>query len=377
MPENYYEILGLSNNCTKAEIDKAYKRLALEYHPDKNKSDDADKNFREITKAYQVLSDDETRKNYDTYGITTKTDNLIDPYVFFKNMFDTEDNSIPNVIVYIDVNINDLYHGKSWDLSFDRFSPCDKCDANGTSNKKKSDCKTCIGRGMVFETVKGGNMGYMINEKKCDTCDGIGIDPSIKKCVSCNGAKYIQENVECSVDIPAGAYDKYFIKIEDEGNYIPLDDRKYNKKERSDVIIVINEIIPPECNIRRGMFIKELNRINRADILYEMNITFAESIVGLKKNFDLFNQTISIEIDNVIQNGDIYVIEDMGMCSIENKEKEKGDLFILFKVNKPEITKQQKKRLWQILTGSSYPEYDDMINPVDSVTLSDYIKNNS
>lgn len=381
---DYYDILNLTRKCSKAEIDSAYRTLAMKWHPDKNKGnkEEAEKNFKDISKAYQILSNDETRKNYDAHGISTKTENLIDPYTIFKDLFNNEDNKIPDVIVTIEASMDKLYKGFTESVNFKRFSPCKKCDCTGTRDKVDGSCVSCKGRGILLETLKGGKMGYMMNEKRCGVCEGKGLNPDIKKCKKCEGNKYVKEDIECDVDVPPGAYDNYFIKHENEGNYIPKDERT-TKATRTNVLVVIKEIIPADTNIRRGMFIKEINRINRADLLLSVNITFGESLAGIKKEITyLGGEKIGVEIDKVIQNGDIHVVKNMGMNLVpEELEKvksdkthsERGDLFIVFKVERPMLTKQQQKRLWQIVTDTAYPEYEDVEKIHESVEFDKYI----
>jgi DnaJ-class molecular chaperone len=193
----------------------------------------------------------------------------------------------------------------------------------------------------------------------------------------------VKEDIECDVDVPRGAYDNYFIKHENEGNYIPKDERT-SKASRTNVLVVIKEIVPEDTNIRRGMFIKEINRINRADLLFTVNITFGESLAGIKKEIAyLGDEKVGIEINTVIQNGDIHVIKNMGMCLVpEELEKVKldkthsgrGDLFMVFKVERPILTNQQQKRLWQIVTDTAYPEYDDVDHIHESLEFEKYIK---
>jgi DnaJ-class molecular chaperone len=396
---NYYDILNLPSSCSKDEIDKAYRALAMKWHPDKHGGDksDAEKKFKEISKAYQVLSNEETRKNYDAHGITIKTENLIDPSILFNNLFEDEDNKIPDVIVYVESSIDKLHSGFTESVSFKRFSPCVKCDCTGTRDKIDGSCVPCKGRGIILESIKGGKMGFMMHEKQCEVCEGKGIDPNIKKCKKCDGYKYIKEDIECEVDIPRGAYDNYFIKLEHEGNYIPeeeiqgrdkdKDNNKEKKKEknkdkntnRTDVIVVVKEKDSEKSIIRRGMFIKEINRFNRADLLITLDITFGESIAGIKKEIDIFGESVGIEIENPIQNGDIHVIKNMGMwlvpeeCEKIHVDEARGDLFIVFNVIRPELTKQQQTRLWQIISGTAYPEYDDVDKIYESFTFDQYI----
>jgi len=378
---NYYSVLGIDPKASKKDIEKAYNKLAVLWHPDKHKTnkDEAVNKFKLITKAYQVLSDDELKEKYDKFGFSdTNGDNIIDPSNMFENMFDNEDNSIPDVLVKIEAEIDRLYTGFTQEIKFERFSPCSKCDSSGTKNKIDGSCNECKGNGMFLETVKGGKMGYLINEKKCNICDGTGIDPDVELCSECKGSKYIKESIGCEIDIPPGAYDNYFIKLENEGNYIPINERK-TQKSRSDVLFIIRETNNNKSKFKRGMFIKEINRINRADLLIEHEIEFADSIVGIKQEIPyLNNQTIQIEINDVILNNDIYVVEGKGMKYVPEELKSKsaplyGDLFIIFKVKRPSLSTTQKNRLWQILTNTSYPKYPSIHSPLKVLSFDDYI----
>ena len=142
MTENHYDTLGLGHNtkCTQSDINDAYKKLAKEWHPDKNKDCKmvAEEKFKKISKAYQILSDPDLRKNYDLHGIDTtqNVQNIIDPHQMFKDIFDNEDNNIPPAIIHLDADINDLYQGFTKNVSYGRYSPCKKCDSTGTKTKR-------------------------------------------------------------------------------------------------------------------------------------------------------------------------------------------------------------------------------------------------
>lgn len=387
--KNYYEHLGLKKDCSQDDIKDAYRNLILKWHPDKNKDNKeiATKKFMEISKAYKVLSDVDSRKKYDKYGISIKeNDNIIDPYEIFNKVFEN-DNDIPDVMVQIKTTIHELYEGFTRTVEYIRYSRCKKCKSTGTHDKSNGDCINCKGRGIILETLKGGKMGYVMNEKKCDSCNGSGIDPEIKKCKKCSGNKYVQETIMYDLDVPSGAYDGYCITLENEGNYIPdnehdndhVNDHKQDKnikKKRTNVKFVIVE--EQDEKIRRGVFIQELKRINQYDVMIDTEINFSESISGIRKRIKyLANQHIEITIDEVIQNNDIYIIKNMGMPMLYkdiNSDVYNGDLFIRFKIKKPILDKKQKKKIWQIITDTSYQEYDEVNNPTIPIFLDNYIK---
>jgi DnaJ-class molecular chaperone len=375
--ENYYKILDVSKKATEAEIKESYRKLAVIWHPDKNPNnvEEARAKFIEINRAYHVLSNKDARKNYDRNGTVSedKIENSFDPFEIFKEM--VEDDLIPNVITPIHANIEQLYSGFTTEVTFSRYSPCSKCDGTGTKNKKITECTDCKGNGFLIKTGEGGKMGWTINQVKCDLCKGIGIDPSVKLCKNCDGKKYLEEEICCDVDVPEGAYNRYVITLKEWGNYIPEEDRKSNSnKTRSDVLFVIDEIVDPVY--KRGIYIKELKRIDQADILMEVEVLFAEAICGFKKEINyLGNSRIAIETDHIVQNNDCFVLEGMGMKIIDqNKSKTHGDLFIQFKVIPPKLTNVQRKRIWQIITDTSYPNYAEIEQAMHIEPLDLYIK---
>jgi DnaJ-class molecular chaperone len=361
---NYYEILGLEKSCSQQDIMSAYKQKALIFHPDKNKQ--GGEKFKEITQAFQVLSNPEKRNNYDNSGVDADG-SIIDLQEIVDDILEKNNEEIPNVIINLNATIQELYTGITKEINFIRFSPCNKCDELET----EVNCVKCDGKGLILNTKKGGKLGFVINEKKCDICNGDGLNPDIIKCSTCNGNKYIKENVCCDVDIPCGAYDKYFITLENEGNWIPENERK-NNNVRTKVIVVISETnnIP---NIKRGMFIKELNRINKADMLINVSISFEEAVCGMKKNIELINnKKVGIEIKEFINNGDIFVIKNCGFPVLEN-ENEFGDLFIMFDIIKPNLSIQQRKKMWQLITGTSYQEFEEINNIKELCSFEDYV----
>jgi DnaJ-class molecular chaperone len=369
-PMCYYQILGLAPDCTASQIATAYGQLSRQWHPDKQLATDdlthAEKMFTQITKAYQILSDKQARANYDTHRVTVKTDNLIDPSDIFGHMVESDD-QVPDVIVRITATIDQLYHGFTREVEFERYSPCERCVASGCENQGDDNtvtikCAGCGGRGACLETVEGGRMGYMINEKKCLVCDGTGIDPEATKCEQCEGARYARESIVCEVDVPAGAYDMYSIRLENEGNYIPDDERKANGATRSDVVCVVSETNDmPDGSpcISRGMYIKELGRMNRADLLMRLDVSFADSIMGYNQLVRFLGQSmIHIHIDQPIQNNQIFVIRGKGMRLVPEEAIRSshayGDLFVVFRVEKPTMTRAQRNRIRQILTNTPY-----------------------
>lgn len=363
---DYYELLGLDKSCSKTDIKKAYRKLCLKYHPDKNDSKEAQELFTEISKAYHILSDDEQRKNYDDSGVGVEG-NIIDPFEIFNEMM--KDDEIPDIIVEVEVSMQELIYGVSKDVNFQRYSPCKKCKGSGVKSKKVSDCSKCEGKGVNLDFIDNNDESgkpFTINEKTCDMCDGNGIDPDCELCNKCNGDKYVIEKLETEVDIPAGAYDHYYITFENEGNYIP------ETKERSKLIIVIKEL--EDEKFSRGVVVKELGRYSMADVFCELDITFEESLNGVKKRIDYFDNYVDVKAKGIIMNQDIYVLKKYGMPVLDEKDdREYGDLFVRFNVQKPDISSKQLEKILKIL---KYKDKSKLKDCEKLITYDKFIKKN-
>jgi len=347
----YYDILKVGKMSTQKEIREAYKMLILAWHPDKHPDNKeyAELMFKKITQAYNVLSNEKKRLEYDKFGdIADELENYYDPYEAINKS--TQDDTVPNVIARIDVNIKDLYNGIEKMLSFDRYSKCDECCGYGTRDKKDGSCRNCKGRGFEVSILKGG----IINQKKCNICNGFGIMTEL--CEVCNGIKAIKETVTLNIRVPQGAHANYVITVPNEGNYVPDDERMEGQyeHERTNLICVVNEI--SDQTFKRGVYLGQLKQVSFADLLTEVTVSFEESIDEFIRILPHINgNNLTISINDVIQNGDIYVIENMGMPKLNNPN-EYGNLFIKFIVNRPCLSKAQRRRIYQIITNKSYVE---------------------
>lgn len=234
--KDLYEILGLSKNASDNDIKKAYKKLALKYHPDRqgNKSDkekkEAEEKFKEISWAYSILSDPEKKQRYDQFGITddqTQMGGGFDPSDIFKrfmggfgSMFENDDNDPfasffgrgrresqnrgpqqgQSIRMQIPVSIDEICNGIHRDIEYNIQAKCSKC--NGTGGEGVENCPHCHGTGMITEVQRTG-FGIIQNSHPCQYCGGTG--KTIKhKCNKCNGTGLETKPVKIRVDIPAG-----------------------------------------------------------------------------------------------------------------------------------------------------------------------------
>jgi DnaJ-class molecular chaperone len=339
---DYYEVLGVKKDSDITEIKKAYRSLAQKWHPDKNidNKEEAEKKFKEIAHAFEVLSDPKKREAYDNGEDENSPEMMFDPFELFKQFTIS---NVPDVKETLEVTLEELYTGVKKEVTFERFNLCKACKGEGTENGEKKPCKTCDGTGAVNAVL----VGFLRAQVACPDCEGSGIDSSVPKCPECNGDHCVKEKVTLTVDIPIGTHHKSIITIENEGNEIPPDERNeemYGDKTRSDVLFIIIE--KPHSLFKHCFIIND--KLNFTDLMLELKISFAESIVGFTKSFKhLDGRKIYFKYENFVKQNDILILPNEGI--IKNNSK----LLICIKVDEPTLTSSQKQKLWQILTGTS------------------------
>ena len=205
---DYYEILGITRDASPDEIKKKYRKLAMEYHPDRNKSPDAAEKFKEISEAYAILSDPDKKEKYDLYGheginnqystedIFRNADfgDLGDIFGdFFGNIFGGNKNKRSNrmrpgndIQYELSISFLDSYNGKNIEIKVPKQIHCDLCDGTGAESKKSiKTCSDCNGRGIVTKTIRT-PFGNEMSQTTCTKCSGRG--KIIEKiCKKCNG----------------------------------------------------------------------------------------------------------------------------------------------------------------------------------------------
>ncbi|KAJ1737660.1 Type I HSP40 co-chaperone [Coemansia sp. Benny D160-2] len=330
-----YDILGVSPEASDADIKKAYRKMALKYHPDKNP--DAGEEFKEISHAYEILSDGEKREVYDRFGeegVNREGGGMggIDPNDLFAQFFGggmfggggaggRRGNSGPrrsrDMVHALKVSLEDLYKGKVSKLQVTKNVVCDGCDGKGGKEGAVKQCSTCHGRGVQTIIRQMGPMVQQI-QQQCHTCAGEGeeIDPRFK-CKKCNGKKVVSQRKQLEVNIDRGMRDGQKLTFQGEADQAP-------GIVPGDIIIVIDEKEHPRFK-RRG-----------DDLYYEAEIDLITALAGGNIHVSHLDDRIldvSILPGESIKPGEVKVIEGQGMPSFRHHNP--GNMFIKFNLRFP------------------------------------------
>lgn len=335
MKEDYYEILGISKGASEAEIKRAYRKKAIQYHPDKNPGDDeAEEMFKKAAEAYEVLSDPDKRARYDQFGHQAFEGgfggggmNMEDIFSQFGDIFGGAFGGFGggfggggrrtvkggNLRVRMQLTLEEIAVGVEKKIKVKR-----KKLAKGTTYKT---CPTCNGMGQVTR-IQNTILGRMQTATTCSTCGGIGKVVDAKP-GNADGDGMIVTEETVSIKIPAGVMDGMQLKVTGKGNDAPADGIP------GDLLVVIEEI-PHETLQREG-----------DNLHYELYINFAEAALGASKEIDTVTGKVRIKIESGIQSGKILRLRNKGIPSINGYGM--GDLLVHVNVWTPQsLTKEQK-----------------------------------
>ena len=235
MTDDYYSILGVSKNANDVDIKKAYRKLAIKHHPDKNKDDKAsEETFKKLGEAYSVLSDSEKRNQYDQVGHHNFVNSASsggfnrssDPFEAFNSFFQggfhktepfNKTNSPrvgSNLKIEIEVSLQDIIYDTTKVTKYKRHGKCTTCNGKGVTDESKiQNCATCGGNGVVYR-----RMGPMQVQQVCPSCGGEGTY-IVNPCGRCSGQGIMEESLNINIKIPKGVHTGSRLRISDHGNF--------------------------------------------------------------------------------------------------------------------------------------------------------------
>uniref|UniRef100_A0A0K0F8Y1 DnaJ-like-2 (inferred by orthology to a D. melanogaster protein) n=1 Tax=Strongyloides venezuelensis TaxID=75913 RepID=A0A0K0F8Y1_STRVS len=356
----YYDILGISPNATESEIKKAYKKTALKYHPDKN-PEGAEK-FKEVSAAYEVLSDPQKREVYDKYGEEGLKEGGMGSSGGFDHAFDLFDmmfgggkggrsqrTKAEDLYFQMKVTLKELYNGSKRKLKITRKIKCGKC--NGVGGKNVKSCPGCEGRGIKVKIVQVGPGIVTQSQEACRQCQKTG-EIFESKCQECSGNKVVPNTEIVDVTVEKGMKDGEKIVVNGKGMEDP-------KLETGNLIIKLEQ---------------EENTIweRKDDILIiEQKLDLVEALCGCTKYIETLDGRVleyHLIPGEVVEPKSLKLIRNEGM-PYRKCPSDKGNLIIIFDVVFPKsLTEDQIKTLKELLPQ---PKKIDIPDEVESVLVSE------
>ena len=366
---DYYEILELQKNASKDEIKNTYRKLALKYHPDRNKSPGAEEKFKEISEAYAVLSDDEKRKRYDTYGHVGSEDvfrgseaNFEEIFrdmgfggfakTIFEQMFGGgrgaggfEGSTNPfsgfgfniggnrrkgrDILYDMELSLEDVVRGKKDEIELPKFESCNDCGGTGAAHgTKPRTCNTCNGQGQTRRVYNQNRFSTFISLEPCQTCNGKGqmID---KPCTSCLGSGKIKQNKKLKINIPSGVEDGMTLQLTGEGEYS-------EQGPPGDLLIRLH-VLP------HNLF----ERLEDGHVLYNLNLDYPSLVLGTEIKVPTLHGYEKLKISGGTQVNTILKIKGKGLPRYGTYGK--GDQLVRILVKIPNnLTEKQKLLLKEL-----------------------------
>jgi molecular chaperone DnaJ len=363
MKRDYYEILGVSKSASADEIKKAYRKVAMQYHPDRNPGDKASEDkFKEAAEAYEVLSDNDKKAKYDRFGHQAfapgsggfgsgHASNMEDIFsqfgdVFGEDMFGgffggggrgqsrqsrSRGQRGSNLRIKLKLNFEEIANGVNKQVKVKKHVLCTTCGGNGAKDKNSvQTCGTCNGSGQVRK-VTNTFLGQMQTVNTCPTCNGEG-NTVTAKCTSCKGEGRMYGEETISIDIPAGVQDGMQLSMSGKGN------AGERGGSAGDLIIMIQEE-PHEFLHRDGL-----------NVAFDLYITIPDAIFGTNVEVPTIDGRAKIKIPAGTQSGKIFRLKGKGFPEVQGYAK--GDQLIHVNIWTPQQVSDEEKEILEKLQDS-------------------------
>lgn len=357
---DYYEVLEVTKTATVEEIKKAYRKKAIQFHPDKNPGDkSAEEKFKEAAEAYEVLSDENKRARYDRYGHAAMGGaaggggaygggmSMDDIFSQFGDIFGghfggfggfggggagRRTNRGSDLRVKVKLNLKEILTGVDKKIKVKKYVECTHCHGNGSENGTSlSTCTTCNGTGVVTR-VANTILGQMQTRTTCPTCNGDGKIIS-KKCAHCNGEGIVRDEEVITIKIPAGVADGMQLSMQGRGN------AARRGGVNGDLLILVEEEENTEL-------IRDEN-----DLIYNLFIDFPTAALGGSVEVPTIDGVAKVKIDAGTQPGKVLRLRNKGLPSVHGYGT--GDLLVNVNVYVPEKLSENERKTVEDLQKST------------------------
>jgi molecular chaperone DnaJ len=330
--KDYYDVLGVQKTVTKDELKSVYRKLALKYHPDRNKSPEAEEKFKEISEAYAVLSDQEKRKRYDTYGhvgseevFRGSEDNFAEIFkdIGFGNVGDIFEqifgrmggggggfNNDPfsfnsrtsnrrrrgrDLLYDVDMTLEEVVRGKKEEIQIPTIEDCSVCSGTGASpGTSPQICPTCNGQGQTRRVYNQNQFSTFISLDTCNTCHGEGKIIE-KPCNTCHGNGKVRKANNLKIDIPSGVEDGVTLRISGKGESI-------QGGMNGDLLVRVH-ILPHQL----------FKVLDDGDLMYNYDISFIDLILGTETRIPTIDGTEKLKIPACTKANAVFKIKGKGL----------------------------------------------------------------
>ncbi len=363
---DYYEILGVSKSADKIEIKKAYRKIALKYHPDKNPGDkEAEDKFKEAAEAYEVLSNEDKKAKYDRFGHSAFEGaggfsgggmSMDDIFGSFGDIFSNfgfggfsggssrggrRVNKGANLRVKVKLDLVDILNGTTKKIKVKKYVECSHCSGSGAKDNSFKTCSTCNGSGQVIR-IQNTMLGRMQTASTCPTCQGEGKIIE-HKCTHCYGEGIVKGEDVVTINVPAGVAEGMQMKVSGKGS------AARRGGVNGDLIVIFEETEHPDL-IR-----------DEEDLLYNLYISFPEAALGTSVEVPTIDSKVKIKITPGTQAGKVLRLKGKGLPSYGSYGK--GDILVKVNVWVPtNLEKDEKKILEKLQISDNFkpnPKKDD------------------
>lgn len=335
---DYYEVLGLSRECSATEIKQAYRKLARQYHPDVNNGNpEAEEKFKEVSEAYAVLSNEDKRRQYDTYGFNGSLfdginfDSVFSEFGFgdifnmffgggFGNGFSTSQSRSrrrqrgSDILIETKIEFSESAFGTKKEIEYSADISCEKCGGTGAATIEGIiTCKECGGSGHI-RVSRSTFLGSMVTTSVCGSCNGAGTiikDP----CPACSGRGFVKSKNKLIIDIPSGINNSDQLRVSRRGNSLGSDSIP------GDLIITVYVKKHPSL-MREG-----------ANVLSTVNISFAQAALGTKLEIETLDGMEELNIKPGTQPGTKMILKSKGIIPLHSTRR--GDQIVFINVKIP------------------------------------------